>query len=259
MKILTAVDSIFSLFPQKVDIIFIHALSDAILQYNPKKVILPDSFDRPTLITINGNKWRVMKAEVRESTSYFGKKRIKLYIIEAEHSTAAIKYAVPSQATCPKLVPNSSPLANTQLFSTDADNWLQLSFYPLYDLPKIQEMTDEVLTIIDNARTNPLAGYNTVLNREQLEGGSLQINLNNFVKYLSNPSPGSIQWDNSGYIENGFVISSDSYVYYGSLDTEGKIRQLALQQLDYVNDELVNILSEYQLILVDWCTGSIIS
>lgn len=255
MKILTAVDSIFTLFPQKVNISLVHAISGNPITYDIKEIALPESFDRPTIITISNAKWRVMKADIKDSTSYFSRKKIILHIVELEDPLSKIKHSVPSQASYPPLT--STP--GIDMLTCNPDNWLQLSFYSIQSLPLLQEMAEKVLTIIEAGAANALNGYDNILVREELGENNLGIDFNDFRGFLNNPSQGNIQWENSSYVENGFSLSTESYLYYGTIDEANKIKQLAIQQLEYVSDELTDILAKYELALVDWCNGSIIS
>jgi len=67
---------------------------------------------------------------------------------------------------------------------------------------------------------------------------------------------GNIRFAGDGFVENGFVVQTDNYEYYGTL-VNNQITHLCLTSFDCIDDEFSQVTSTWDLALVSWKQCSI--
>jgi hypothetical protein len=68
---------------------------------------------------------------------------------------------------------------------------------------------------------------------------------------------GNVRLDGNNFIENGFALQMDNYMYYGTV-TDGQITHLCLPAFDCIDDEFSLVATTWELALVDWCNVNVI-
>jgi hypothetical protein len=138
------------------------------------------------------------------------------------------------------------------------DQWRQIEFLPLTLLPAIQEEMVSVEAILfPEDESDGVQGYNSVHVREKIGGRRLSISFDDFCELLNIRERGSIRLSGySGFVKSGFAVRSDNYTYYGLIEDK-VIKELCLQEYDSADDEFINVVSRFELVLVSWCKGGI--
>jgi hypothetical protein len=227
MNYLTIANSFKDLFPPKVTVTFINAVDEQIITISKlDKTDLPDSFDKPITMTVLGESWRVVNVLP-------GRKKLTIYVADAAHESAfTTNYIVPTRAY---------PLPTT---GNDINLWRQLEFLPSSLLPIITEEFTMIEAVIDGGR---LSGYESCYERVKLGMPSYSLPVSEFVQGVMSVSTA-----------NSFSLKSEHNSYYGIIQ-DGNIPLLCLEHLDGLNDELMDVLQRYDMILVDWCNLEAIS
>lgn len=257
MKYLRMFEAATGLFPTKVKVTLIDAFTgESLGSYKVLVEILPVSFNRPITIEINDVKWRVLQADPIMAEDFLFTKKLTLKVKHADNDGIQLKFDLPTLS-------NQLPATTETSFYNDftmellETDWQQIEFLPLSHSIHIEEsikIIDEILA----GQSNPLLGYENQYLRDNVSQKKLSIPWKSFCHLLVNPIYGNVFLNNKGFVRDGFAIRSDSQVYYGILEN-GFICALCLRRFDWTDDEFMNILSTYDLVLVDWCKASRIS
>jgi len=227
------------LFPSKITVTLTDAISNKVITtYKVKKTELPSSFQKPTTI----NEWRVVRIE------YLRKKNLVLYVVDSS-ADFPINNLVPTKTLLPDVVPGE-----VSGLVIDPHSWRQLEFLPSSALPAV---TEEFPVIEEIISSGGLLGYNQCHIR-LTDIPSYQLPLAELLEVTKGKMSGNVYLKNTGVIENSFHVIAEDNVYYG-LVKDGYITLLCLENFDSINEELANVLSHYDLILVDWCQAQAIS
>lgn len=248
MNILKIADGVTGLFPRKIMVTLIDELSGRIIgEYKASKESFPQAFDKPLMITVNGQQWQITKAEQVNG------KRLRLYMQEEGYFLRHNKRSmVPTLAPRPEVT--TQGLSHDFTFEIRMEEWRQIEFLPVV----IQEAVEEEIKLItDVAGEGYLLGYDNIHVRENIKEPSLRIPFYEFYQLVNGTEKGSIQLAGGGIIENGFFIRSEEYVYYG-MKKDQLITLLCLQDFDCADDEFTRVIDEYDLILVNWPHRSIL-
>lgn len=81
------------------------------------------------------------------------------------------------------------------------------------------------------------------------------ISFRQFNALLAQPVSECIIVNDNTIVRNGFSVRSDNHTYYGIVEND-MIRNLCLNEFDYADEELMNVLSIFNLTLIDWCNAS---
>jgi hypothetical protein len=217
MNILSIADNFTSLFPSKITVTFINVINDKVVNVcKLNRADLPESFNKPVTMMISGETWRVIRVLPTNS-----KKKLTIYVVDAANkSEFAIDHIVPTRA-----------------YPFITDSWRQLEFLP----SSMLELVTEEFTIIDEIlKDGGLLGYKSCYERVKIGMPSYRLPVDGFIK-------GDIE-----YMGNNFTLRSAHNNYYGIIE-DNHITLLCLENLDYVNEELMELFLQYDIILVDWC------
>lgn len=216
--------------------------------YKAEKGSLPEVFNRPMVMEVEGVRWRVVKAERVKG------KQLSLHVQEEGYFRARNKRSMVPTMAVPRPTITGQCLVHDSMLEVGLEEWRQIEFLPA----AMQEVVEEEVRLIDAMVANgDLLGYETVHVREDIPALSLSIPFNDFYQLVEGKKKGIIQLKGEGIVEDGFFIRSEGYVYYGVLEDKC-IKQLCLQNFDCADEELTNVITEHNLMLVDWCKGSII-
>lgn len=236
------------LFPKKIAVTLIDEISGKLIgEYKEGKDSLPQVYDRPMVIAANGQLWRVTKADPVSG------KRLRLHVQEngyfLKHNKRSL---VPTLAPAPETT--TQRLAHNTTFEIKAEEWRQLEFLPAVMQEEVEE---EIKLVAAVAGEGGLLGYDRIHVRENLRQPRLRIPFHEFYRLVNGQEKGCVQMPGAGVIENGFLIRSGGYVYYGQ-EKEQLITMLCLQDFDCADDEITKVIDEYDLMLVNWSKGTII-
>ncbi|SHM36917.1 hypothetical protein [Chitinophaga sp. CF418] len=259
MKILNVVDSLSTLFPKKVRIQLIHAVSGLKLSFHTfNSAEIPQFFNKPTLLNIDNKIWRVTEMQILKEESYFSCKKIVLYVVEPGSHDVGNKHLVPTKMSAPPLT--QSPAIQSDItLNISKDEWLQIGLFPTSALPLIQAMTDSILSILESSNNqNMLLGYAACYEREYTTICNPQLDFAQFTHFVGASSIGTISFDDAGFVRDGFSFSAGNHTYYGQVENN-QITTLALYQFEYIDEELFDIVNRYDLLLVNWCGAAILA
>ena len=261
MNILRVIDSASTLFHKKIKVTLINAQNGSVIK---KAIIdskdLPETFNKPTILEIENNHWRIVKAQALNAGSYFQAARLTLHAILQDEFDAGGKYPVPTL----DIINEQNTIETDTKFrdftlSIAEHNWLQLEFHTYENIVEIQNTMEKIEEVINSSdENNHLLGYDSAYIREINFGHQLKIPFSDFCTFLNANEKGNISFHENTFIKNGFSIKTSNYTYYGIID-EGIIRKLAIEKFDFIDDELSNLLARYNLLFVDWCNTYILS
>lgn len=260
MNYAKVIDAALQLFPKKINVTLIHAVSGEKIGKNKLQLDqLPATFSKPATLNIEGQSWRILKAHPLSADDITIYKKLTLHVVENELSEAHVnRYNV---ATYPagNFEADDKPLFADFTLDITTDDWLQYQFLPVSALPIIQEEIAQISPLLTtDSSNNPLLGYSDSHIRQQTAPISVNIPLTEFCEQMQVQSVGNIRFrGDTSYIQNGFALQTDNYLYYGLLQND-HITHLCLTYFDCIDDEFMLLTTNYRVALVDWCGARII-
>jgi len=249
MKILAVYEGIVGLFPKKVLVTLVHAANgNKVGDYKIGREQLPEVFNRPTTLDMGDRSWRIVKANpfVLE-----GVKKIILHVTEADVFVQE-KFVVPTKSLSPPFVLMENPVSDF-VVNIPPEDWRQLEFLPVAQLELIQEKVAIIEGMLEAMQEDDgLLGYDTIYEREDIEGAGLNIAFDEFFQFVNGVERGMVEG-----VADSFVIRSENYQYYGIVK-DSVIVNLCLLAFDSAEDEFASVVEKYELLLTDWCSGKII-
>lgn len=258
MNYAKVLDAALTMFPKKVKVTCIDGVTEQpIGKYKVLLHQLPEVFDKPVTLTIEGNEWRVIKAKPHHSDEFSIFKKLTLHVLNKEQlQQASLGYNLPSRHA---ILPSPTATPYYEEFTIDLlpDEWLQMEFLPAAELPQIQEEVALIDPIIlaENG-SNLLLGYHTQHVRQQTANLGVDIPFDAFCASVQVTKKGNVRIAGNDFVENGFAVRSDNYAYYGTL-VNNRITHLSLIAYDSVDDEFSQLVSTWDLVLVNWARCSI--
>ena len=256
MNISRVFESTLTLFNQKTIVTLIDAYTDNIITSIPlDKALLPVEFKKPTRIEINNKKWQVLKVKEEDKGTYFSKRKLTLYVAPADTFISQKKFLIPTKANIDNIAEYSMPpMFDEFTLSITSNDWLQLELLPGAYIDSIMTHLSEVESIISGPDDNyHLLGYETCYVRH-LPNANLEIPIDSFCKNISIKKKGNIQLTDFRPIKDTFCIESENYIYYGVIKNKTIIK-LAITKYDSFDDEIYSLISNHDLIFVDWTNG----
>lgn len=229
--------TLLTLFPKKINVTFIDATSNQVL--SKRKILkedLPEVFDKPTVLTLDNEAWQVLDAHPVSGDDFHYSKKLTLKVQRKEEFDKLNQRL---------LVPTISGISTT-INGFAPTQWMQLQFLPVDMMPALEQDLLAITAILESG--NNLIGYPSVYERNR-SLNSLAISLKAFLELINVKDV-----ENSG---DYFIADSNGHSYYGIVEN-GVISSLALRRFEYVDDEFSLLTEKFQLMLVDWCNGSVI-
>lgn len=228
------------------------------VQLSPSQ--LPPSFKASATIHLNDKDWQIVKAEPEESFDFCKTGKLTLWLRPlVTIDPSLIRFSIPTLSNALPAVSDSF-LFNDFTLTLHEDDWRQIEFLPMSLLPVIQEEMTDVEAIIfpeDNPDFNSLNGFDKVHVRSRIGEHHLSIPLEVFCERASITQKGSIAFQEyTGFVKNGFALKGANYTWYGIAENN-TIKDLAIDFFDSIDDEIMQILKHYDLLMVGWCRGSI--
>ena len=251
-------DAALAMFPRKVKVTCIDGVTEQpIGKYKVLLQHLPTVFDKPTTLTIEGNEWRVIKAQPHHSNEFSIFRKLTLHVLNREQvQQTPLGHDMPTRhANSPSTT--STPFYEQFTIDIPLTGWLQTEFLPAAELPLIQEevaLIDPIL-LAENG-SNPLLGYVNQHVRHQTAHLGVDIPFDAFCASVNVNKKGNIRITENEYVENGFALQTDNYEYYGTV-VNNRITHLSLTAFDSVDDEFLQLVSTWNLVLVNWVSCSI--
>lgn len=258
MNYAKVLDAALTMFPKKVKVTCIDGVTEQpIGRYKVLLHQLPTVFDKPVTLTIDGNEWRVIKAKPHHSDEFSIFKKLTLHVLNKEQlQQAPLGHNLPTRHA---IIPSTNATPFYEQFTIDLlpDEWLQMEFLSASELAKIQEEVALIDPIIlaENGK-NPLLGYETQHVRNQTAHLGVDIPFDAFCASIQVNKKGNIRIAGNDFVENGFALQSDNYEYYGTL-VNNCITRLSITTFDSVDDEFSQLVSTWDLVLVNWVKCSI--
>lgn len=258
MNYAKVLDAALTMFPKKVKVTCIDGVTEKpIGKYKVFLQQLPTVFDKPVTLTIDGHEWRVIKAKPHHSDEFSIFKKLTLHVLnKVQLQQAPLGHDLPTRHA---IIPSTTtaPLYEQFTINLTPDEWLQMEFLPAAELVKIQEEVAFIDPIIlaENGK-NPLLGYDTQHVRLQTAHLGVDIPFDAFCASIRVSKKGNIRIAGNDFVENGFAIQSDNYEYYGTL-VNNRITHLSITAFDSVDDEFSQLVSTWDLVLVNWVRCSI--
>lgn len=258
MKYLKMFEAVVGLFPRTIRVKLVDmATGQLIGTYKIAAEQLPSAFNRPTTLEINQINWRVMKADPVSANDFLFSKKLKLFVYEdSKIDKKKLYYDLPticrpSPETCIESLYNDFTLELSSL------EWQQQEFKHLDQTIAIDHEIEQINQILSE-QPNALLGFQRQYIRNASLFSLLSIPFHEFCETVKKIGIGNVFLDNNGFVKNGFALRSDSNTYYGIVDNE-VIQTLCVTAFNYVDDEFMQIVTRYKLLLIDWCNARILS
>ena len=261
MNILRVAESTSTLFSKKTNITLIDAETGNIIsKHNLDSRSLPESFNKPTIINIEDDKWQILKVEILRKGSYLSAPKLLFHVTSPDNFKMGDNFLVPTQQPLTEHeTTEHNTLFRDYTLARSFEQWLQLEFLPIGNTDLIQEANTTIEAILNTPdENNHLLGYSTNYIRNITYKYQLEIAFDDFCAFINPIQRGNISLRANSFIQNGFSLQSANYDYYGIVE-DGIIRKLAIQTFNYVDDELTDLLAKYELLFIDWCNASIIA
>lgn len=244
--------TLLTLFPKKINVTLIDATSNQVIsKHKIPKDDLPEVFNRPTMLNIDGENWQVIKADPVSGDEFYYTKRITLVVQKKTDFDKLNSWSLlPTVSDVWPAVTDSYAVSFIQ-----PSQWLQLQFLPVSMMPIIESELSEINAILN--KENTLNGYEQIHIRKNIALQTLLIPKTSFFNLANNGSKGLMGINSIGTISNSFTINTGNHSYYGILDNDA-ITCLCLREFDYVDDEFALLSEKFRLVLVDWCNGIIV-
>lgn len=258
MKYLKMFEAVAALFPRNINVTLVDATTgNGLGKHKIPAELLPAVFNRPTTLEIQGINWRILKADPVSADDFLVTKKLTLHVQNsASIDIEQLRFSLPT--ICNELpLSGATSLYHDFTLELAGSSWRQIEFLSLSRLQIVEEAIKTIETIL-TSQPNPLLGYERQYIRDNTIQPRLAIPWEAFCALLTNPVRGNVFFNSKGFVQNGFAVRSDSYIYYGILENE-YIHTLCLNHFDWADDELMRVLSIYELSLVDWCNSSRIS
>jgi hypothetical protein len=259
MNYAKVLDGALQLFPRRIKVTLVDAATGTtITRCKIGLEQLPAAFNKPTVMEVEGRAWRILQAAPVSADDFSFSKKLMLRVQAWDGQVADSLYMEPTIA-------GETPLTVTNRLFDDgnlllpAGGWRQIEFLPVSVLPVIEEEMAIVNRIMQPADgSDPLQGYRELYRREKTAEVNLQIPFEDLCKMLEGGEKGSVQLDGGEYVQKGFSLRSPDHNYYGCLQGN-EITQLGLLEFVYMDEELMQVMERYELALVDWCNGSVMT
>lgn len=254
MNYAKVVGAALQLFPKKINVTVIDEITGAQLgRYKIPLSQLPTAFEKPTILEVEGHAWRVVKAEPVKADDFSIFKKLTVHVLQKEHwKDERLLFNMATRHAYRPLM-TQEPLFNDFTLDISEDDWRQLEFLPATDLQMIQEEMGR----IELAAPDALWGYKNMHVREDTAQCVLNIPLAEFCDTIQARQMGNIRLYSDAFVENGVAIESDNYTYYGIVVND-RIVSLCLPAFDCIDDEFMQVVTLYNLVLADWCGGRVV-
>jgi hypothetical protein len=257
-----ALEGFLRLFPRKIKVTFIDA--DSGVQIGASKMLaeqLPEKFKRPVVIDALERRWRVLDAEPRKADDFMFTRKLVLKVRDAGLPTQPNGlYFIPSIAHGrPEASTNS--LFNEFIAEITGEGWRQIELLPASALQPVEEELAAINSILHpDYPVNLLLGYEKIHVREKIAMEQCNVSFDELCKVVNGIEKGGLRFpvDDGGVVKDGFALRSLNYEYYGTIKN-GIVKTLCLKDFDSADDELLDVLTAFGLILVIWCEGKMIS
>lgn len=264
MNYLQLYEALTGLLPKRIKITLINDATDQeIGVYKIDAATLPDSFNKPLIIELDGERWRVMQAEPKAAVDFLFRRKLTLKVQQENLLRNLMPFQVPTIAadlppvTASRKAPDLShipaapaSLSDMHAFILEDDDWRQVELAPADYLSIVTgelHVVQQLLTDMPDA----LKGYKRQYTRSARLERTLELPWTTFLAQLENPVMNSLYVKQHGWVENGFAIVSAHHTYYGIIENE-LIRVLCLSAMDAMDDELMSLMESFKLLLVDW-------
>jgi hypothetical protein len=176
-----------------------------------------------------------------------------VHVLQKAHwQDERLQFNVPTRHAYHPLMTHES-LFNEFTLDVGEDDWRQLEFLPVSALPVIQEEMERIKLKVPDA----LWGYKNMHVREQTADHALHIPLADFCDMVQAHQIGNVRLYSDAFVQNGIAIESGSYTYYGTV-VDDHLVSLCLPVFDCIDDEFMQVVTAYNLVLVDWCGGRVV-
>lgn len=251
MNFLRLADGVSGLLPKKIKVQLLHhSTREQLLATSVSEELLPAVFNKPTLIEIKGQIWRVIKADLLREASYLFSKKIRLFVADPAAFDFGGKFIAPTLASgIPSGDFSDHSASVTEVIEAE---WRQLEFLPVSLLPLIQEELLKIDAVLSPANeTDCLLGYDSIYRRSDVLDKALRIPFDEFVKDVEAEQQGPLRIAKGSVVTNSFTLESPFYKYYGICE-EGLIRELSVFAFESADDEFMRIIEKYELVFADW-------
>jgi hypothetical protein len=259
MNYAKVLDGALQLFPRRIKVTLVEAATGTtIIRCKMPLEQLPVAFNKPTVMEVEGRAWRILQAAPVLADDFSFSRRLVLRVQEWSGAVDNSLYMEPTIAGETPLTVANRLFENSNLL-LPASGWRQIEFLPMSLLPVIEEEMAIVNRILQPAEgSDPLQGYREMYRREKTAAANLQIPFDDVCRMLPGCEKGSVQLDGEEYVQKGFSLRSLDHSYYGRLQGN-EITQLGLYVFVYMDEELMQMMERYELVLVDWCNGSVMT
>ena len=256
------IDGALKLFPKKIKVTFINAVTgDLVGKFKLPPELLPAKFNKPTTIEVNGQLWRVLQANPVDADDFLFTKKLTLHVQENEQVEATSVGSPVATSAWPLPERSTENLFDEFVLDLSPDQWRQIEFLPVSMQEVVQQEMKEIEPILHPGKgENPLLGFHNTYIRNVIGNQNNVIPFNEFYSLVNGREKGALRFcvSENQYMQHGFALHSDNYLYYGTVQN-GQIRDLCISQFDAFDEELFVVLNHFRLLMADWCEGRIVS
>jgi len=238
--------TLLGLFPKRINVTLIDSETEQLI--DKRKILkdeLPEIFNRPTVLSIDGEDYQVLKAHPVSGDGFYYDKRLTLHVRKkSDFDRTNVKPMVPTISGT-----NLEFCHTPAAFNITNDQWMQLQLLPASMSPLIEEEFAQIHTVMETAS---LSGYSKVYIRKNIPAITTFINKDDFYNNNETPQNDAIKINGAGTVKGSFISFLNERTYYGMI-LNNTITNLCLLKLDYIDENLMALLERHNLILVDWC------
>lgn len=259
MNYAKVVGAAMQLFPKKINVTVINEVTGATIgKYKIPLGQLPENFNKPTIIEIEGNAWRVVKADPVSADDFSIFKKLTLHILEkAQWQDERLHFNVPTRHAYHALTMNT-PMFDDFILDISEDDWKQVEFLPTAALPLIQEEMNQIQPmLLTDLPGGLLWGYDNLYERFRTADCPLSISLADFCETVQAQKMGAVRMFGNAFVQDAVAIESLNYTYYGIIAGE-ELVNLCLPVYDSIDDEFMQVVTKYNLVLADWCNAKVV-
>ncbi|PTY01200.1 hypothetical protein DB346_13790 [Verrucomicrobia bacterium LW23] len=221
---------------------------------------LPEAFDAPTTLSIQGEEWKVVEAEPQAKDSFKKTGRLRLHLTRVPSADPSeVLYSLPTVTRQLPLV-DQNAASNPRDLEIHEDDWRQMEFVSLVHAEAMERCLNEIRRVhMENWKR---VGWTKMHIREEiqypLKGAGL------FLDEVKGMCPinkrfNGLRFESSpGRVTDSFAFTTGGgMTFYGRTD-DGILRELCLMAKRFETPAaevtaVQKLLQRHNLVLVNWC------
>ncbi|HSI83926.1 MAG: hypothetical protein ACAI35_18865 [Candidatus Methylacidiphilales bacterium] len=221
---------------------------------------LPEAFDAPTTLSIQGEDWKVVEAEPQAKDSFRKTGRLRLHLTRVPMpDPAEVMYSLPSVTKQLPVIEQNSTY-NPRDLEIHEDDWRQMEFVSLAFANEMEKSLDEIRRV--HTECWKRVGWTRMHVRKEiahpLQGTTLFLDEVKALCPISKRFNGLRFEGATGRVADSFAFTTvGGMTFYGRSD-DGILRELCMMSKRFETpmvevNAIQKILQRHNLVLVNWC------